>query len=112
MSYGTATAIGSGLSNTFKLLSVSQAAQACADYGNNTDYDDWFLPSKDELGKIYENRDVLNTTFKVGESECKYWSSSENDSYSAWRLVFSDGSWKGQTDRNVAWYVRPIRAFL
>ena len=106
------TAIGSGWSNTFKLLSVSgatfPAAQACADYGNGTGYDDWFLPSKDELNKIYENRSVLNTTFKAGE----YWSSSEARSNGAYRLNFSDGTWKNEVDRTYPWYVRPIRAFV
>ena len=106
------TAIGSGWSNTFKLLSVSgatfPAAQACADYGNGTGYDDWFLPSKDELNKIYENRDVLNTTFKTD----KYWSSSEAASYGAWRLDCNANKWENEVDRDIAWYVRPIRAFV
>ena len=115
-SYGsTATAIGSGLSNTLNLLSKSgvtfPAAQACATYGDNTDYDDWFLPSKDELNKIYENRNVLNTTFKEGTGD-QYWSSSETSGNGTWRLDFNAGTWNNQVDRSIAWYVRPIRAFL
>ena len=117
-SYGTGTGIGSGWSNTKKLesagISKFPAAKACADYSVTVDgqtYDDWFLPSKDELNKIYENRDELkNTTFKEGE----YWSSSEvaNTGIGAWRLVFNAYSWKSEVDRTTPWYVRPIRAFL
>ena len=112
-SYGTETGIGSGLSNTYKLLSSASdnlrfpASQACADYGNNTDYDDWFLPSKDELNEIYENRDALGTTFKTDD---KYWSSSQYSSYYAWTQLYDNGG-QYNSDFTTDYYVRPVRAF-
>ena len=37
------------------------------------DYQDWYLPSKNELKKIYDN---LNNANLIGEKPRKYWSSS------------------------------------
>ncbi len=69
LSVGTDTAIGSGKTNTDALSSVMgetayhgkrrtdkevHAAKACADYLFN-DYEDWFLPSEDELEFMYIN---------------------------------------------------------
>ena len=58
----TATAIGTGKTNTVTITShVGQgnyAAWVCHTHVVVTDgftYDDWFLPSKDELNEIYEN---------------------------------------------------------
>lgn len=53
----------------------------------------WFMPSKDELDLIYENRTVI--TDQGGdafETNTFYWSSSEANSDSAWYQYFSAGT--------------------
>lgn len=78
-------------------------------------YDDWFLPSFDELEKMYENlhsgEDENATTFSpIGDFSGVYWSSSEFDSGETWALDFDTSS--GLTDfKNNNNYVRPIRQF-
>ena len=52
------------------------AAKVCDDYAiivGGVTYDDWFLPSKDELYKLYLNKDKIG-----GFTDAWYWSSSEN----------------------------------
>ena len=109
--FGTRTEIGTGKRNTELIVSKSteiwnNAARACMDYSING-YDDWFLPSKDELDLMYVNRKKIG-----GFDSYYYWSSSE-DSYSAdyvWRQGFGSG---GQYDSNRDHEnrVRPLRAF-
>ena len=108
----TGTAIGTGLTNTSIIIgaqgSGSYAAQLCADYtvtvGGNT-YNDWFLPSKDELNQLYVNRAAIG-----GFTEGSYWSSTENAYYYAWFQNFFNGF---QLTNSKAYpiYVRAVRAF-
>ena len=54
----TETAIGSGQANTKKLLGTSTTpyiAGICDDLKIDDCYDDWYLPSRDELLEIYKN---------------------------------------------------------
>ena len=106
-----------GAGNTVAIITQSghirSAAQHCADlaYGG---YDDWYLPSKDELNQVYLNRAAINTTATANGGEILirsfYWSSSETTSLIACRQNFVDGS---QTFINkiANQRVRPIRAF-
>ena len=110
------TGIGTGWSNNLTLSGDAfPAAKACRDYGNGSDYDDWFLPSKDELLAMYEKRTeiggFLNTSTVI------YWSSSESinsttDPQSAAAAVvnFNTGICY-DNPRSNAGNVRPIRAF-
>jgi hypothetical protein len=62
----------------------SVAAKLCAEliYGG---YDDWFLPSRDELALIHTN---LCRCCPCDWSEYSYWSSSEDSECCAWQLNF------------------------
>ena len=87
----TGTAIGTGSTNTNLIVSAqgagSYAAKLCADLVLNG-YDDWFLPSRDELQIISNNRVALGE-FSDCISMCgccTYWSSSEIDAQSAYAL--------------------------
>lgn len=69
-------------------------------------YDDWYLPSRDELVKFYEVRDYL----PGGYSASYYWSSSETEANYAWWLntypMYTDA-----VDKKWAYAIRPIRSF-
>ena len=108
-----ATAIGTGATNTQKIIAtyanVTNAASLCTNY-NGGGYNDWFLPSKDELNQLF-----LNLTAKgVGNmSATNYWSSSNYISKGiayAWAQYFSNGN---QYYFNEYFYlnVRAVRAF-
>ena len=114
-SKGTGSDIGAGWSNA-RILSGSAfiAASACGAYGDNTDYDDWFLPSKAELEEMYNKRT------EIGGFDCEastgtywYWSSSEGYMYSdAYAISFNNGTEEEMNDRCVCSFkVRPVRAF-
>ena len=107
----TSTAVGKGKSNTESIVKrlgtgTYYAAKACSDYTYNG-YDDWFLPSKDELNLMYTNlcNDGLGN-FR----NSYYWSSSEYSSGSAWKQYFSSG-FQDSSYRDNFYYVRPIRRF-
>jgi len=101
---GTGTAIGTGKKNTALILkadSGAPAAKACRDYG-----DDWFLPSKDELTKLFDALVLNNLDSSI------YWSSSQNSIGDAHTMRFFGGSQDtGPVQKGTAFYVRAIRAF-
>lgn len=99
------TALGTGMQNTIDIISVacptaSFAAKECADLIENG-YKDWYLPSQDELYKLYENR-LLIGGFTTTEGDCSqivngkagsaYWSSSELYSGIPYVLDFKTGN--------------------
>ena len=109
------TAIGTGRANTIAIVNVlgtstSYAARACAEKSitnNGTVYDDWFLPSKDELNKMYANTAIIG-----GFSSSFYWSSTELDYNAAW-YQYLGGVYQGDIfyyKEYIRW-VRAIRAF-
>jgi hypothetical protein len=111
---GTDTGVGTGKRNTTTRASMlkkegeaMRAAQVVSvpQYGG---YDDWFLPSKDELNLMYENLKQK----RIGNfSNDIYWSSSnEGGIYQAWQTDFSDGSQKTAW-RNTDALVRAVRQF-
>ena len=56
----TGTAVGTGAANTQKIIAVqgrtyNYAALVCANYSGGG-YSDWFLPSKDELFLLYQQK--------------------------------------------------------
>ena len=56
------TALGTGSANTTAIINIqgvgNYAASICRNY-NGGGYNDWFLPSKDELYKLYLNQGVV-----------------------------------------------------
>ena len=111
----TATAVGTGSANTTAIISSqgntgSHAAKLCADYTNNETgtgvFSDWFLPSKDELNKIWENRIAIGNL-----ATNYYWSSSEVDASNAMVQYFSEGYSSDWRLKNSTRYVRAIRSF-
>ena len=126
MEVGTEEAVGKGKSNTEALVKAmgedaytsnngtkkeTYAAKACNDYSLTVDgilYDEWFLPSKNELNRMKTN--LYENGF--GNFQNALWSSTENGSDYAWYCPStSDSSCK--MERDYYWVkVRPVRAFL
>ena len=120
ISGASGTAIGTGNQNTIEIInSCGQAdipARLCADLVVGG-YSDWYLPSKDELDKLFINRLAIggfNTSGMSGGSGW-YWSSSIIQNYDAWGKYFVSGSNQGQSYNYVSMYapnsVRAIRSF-
>jgi hypothetical protein len=110
----TRTAIGAGFSNTLAIVGQSgggstenKAATVSRAYRGPNNLTDWFLPSKDELKALYNNR-----AYVPGAPGFYIWSSSEATRTTAWRQYFyfdaqeTDGK---QYTEGAA--VLPIRAF-
>ena len=69
-------------------------------------YDDWFLPSKNELNELYKQKDVVGGF----ASSDYYWSSLEFDSGQASKQSFGTGN-RYISTKNFNDYVRAVRAF-
>jgi hypothetical protein len=102
--------IGGGKSNTEKVALASKDNQIASRLCNELilgGYDDWFLPSMDELNLMYTNLKIS----KIGKlSDALYWSSSETDFNNAWLQDFATGVQKEHHVNKIA-RVRAIRAF-
>ena len=102
------TAIGTGNKNTIDIMNGCSesgiAARLCGDLVL-AGYSDWYLPSKDELARLYENRVAVG-----GFASAYYWSSTEYGSNSAWGQNFGYGL-QNNYDKGSAPRVRAVRAF-
>ncbi len=91
----TSTEIGTGQANTDAIIAqggVPNAAKACADYSKEiggVTYDDWFLPSKGELHRMYVGLHADGAGNFAAE---EYLSSSEASASAPWSLHFGDGT--------------------
>ena len=105
---GTYTALGTGQLNTSAIINVCNtpgiAARICNDLVQNG-YDDWYLPSIDELNKLYLNRIAIGG-FVLSSN---YWSSSEFDANTAYVQNF--GGFIGTTNKSNFNLVRAVRSF-
>jgi hypothetical protein len=120
--YATGTAVGTGASNTAKIVAAqgggTYAASVCNDYiatNGNEVYEDWFLPSKDELSYIYTNL-YLNKTGNYNQG-LPFWTSSEatvmgTQSYKyAWELYLYNGVAAEDSSKTYYFYAVPVRMF-
>jgi hypothetical protein len=104
----TAIILGTGNANTNTIVSVqgagNYAAKLCYDLVLNG-YSDWYLPSFNELWKLYLNKITIG-----GFSNNLYWSSSENDLSGAAALNFST-EFVSNAAKILTLYVRAVRSF-
>jgi len=111
---GTLPEIGKGKSNTQLMIEELKkrdeertAAQLCAELTLGK-YNDWFLPSKDELNHLYLNLKL----FGVGKFvDNWYWTSTQLENYDVWLLNFETGQMDQMFFKYHMYRVRPIRAF-
>ena len=108
----TGYAIGTGMANTTAIISIqgntgSYAAKLARNYSDGI-YHDWYLPSSEELNKLYINR----ATIKNFDSQ-PYWSSSDfghDYTYVAISQNFSNGL-QGNSIKSSIFKVRAVRKF-
>jgi len=92
------TAIGTGNQNTIDIEAGCTTSGTAADICANLTlggYSDWFLPSIDELNKMYLNigqGNALGLGNIGGFANNYYWSSTEDDNYFAWNQSFTSGT--------------------
>lgn len=103
--------IGTGNMNTQTIVSGCTAigipARLCNDLVVES-YSDWYLPSVDELDKLFKNRDLIG-----GFSSGNYWSSTEDISTHAWGYTFinSNQTGGGIGEKSIKMHVRAVRSF-
>ena len=102
--------IGTGESNTLiivtKCTTSGIAARLCYDLVLNG-FNDWFLPSKDELNLMYTN---LKLNGKGSFSNVFYWSSTEGGDQTGWCQDFANGVQDYNFKTN-NYHVRAVRKF-
>ena len=109
----TGTIIGTGLSNTNTIItsqgptSTNYAAGLARAYTGGG-FTDWYLPSINELGKLYLNR-VLIGGF-ISTSNTNYWSSTEESAFFSFYYDFSNVN-SSYSVKNDIYRVRAIRSF-
>lgn len=111
-----ATSSTNGSANTTTIINVygntgTYAARMCRTY-NGGGFNDWFLPSNDQLFKLSGYQDIVGG-FPPGCFLCNfnYWSSTEYDYFRAWDQNFNYGSTFNNSQKNQMSYVRAVRAF-
>jgi len=104
----TGSALGTGETNTNTIVAVegagNYAAKLCSDLVLNG-FSDWYMPSKDELNKLYLNQIAIG-----GFGAFNYWCSTEFDIQAAWLQSFTNGS-QNPGSKNIPAHLRPIRNF-
>ena len=134
---GTATAIGSGYQNTKAMFDVGNdntavsagaLAYAYTVTVSGVVYDDWYLPSKDELNQMCKwQRGITGEALTNLTTVCTggtlnsgvgaqgfgsgYWTSTEVNDFTVWNQNFENGGQRNNTAKQEGGRVRPIRAF-
>ncbi len=102
--------IGTGYQNTIDIVSGCStpdiAARVCYNLTLNG-FSDWYLPSIDELGKLYLKKNTIG-----GFISAYYWSSTEQSALKAWAKHFSSGTQSPEfKQQSLGVQTRAIRKF-
>lgn len=107
----TDTDVGSGRSNTNAIVDEygdrPYAARLCSEFSFNG-YDDWFLPSLEELREMYRQRRYLD--IYPNDYGMIFWSSSEQDGGRVWSIDFATGEAQAR-NAGSTFRVRAVRRF-
>jgi Protein of unknown function (DUF1566) len=104
--------IGGGKANTALIIAdqiTLNGARFCNEYSvtmGGITYEDWYLPSIDELHLLYLQKDIVG-----GFASSNYWSSTEYSTNGAWFQNFSSGLQVRDGNKTTGQPVRAIRAF-
>ena len=105
---GTNVVLGKGKINTDAIMNNCSQTGIAAELCDNlilNGYSDWFLPSKNELEKVYQIRNYTNNF-----QNYYYWSSSQDTNTTAWMKNFNGGA-TGTGNKNGNYVVRAVRYF-
>ena len=114
--------LGSGYQNTLDIINfdcitelgdTNTASELSVELIHNG-FDDWYLPSRDELYYMYLNigKGGIGENYNVGMfSNSSYWSSTESNSFNAWTVNFTTGSSISMLKNTFSNQVRAIRSF-
>jgi hypothetical protein len=79
-------------------------------YRGPNNLSDWYLPSKDELKKLFDSRNTVGYA-PGGLTFSSYFSSSEYNASNAYYQDFNTGLQGGSGRKDASVHVRPVRAF-
>ncbi len=100
---------GGGLTYAARICNELQVTEGSKTYG------DWYLPSKQELNLLYQNKATIDATATANGGSffatSFYWSSTDYDQFSAWEQRFSDGVQYYNNKVNNFESIRAVRAF-
>jgi len=107
--------IGTGYQNTLDIEAgcseIPIAAGEALAYASDG-YDDWYLPSKDELEEIYNSIAQGSAEGNIGVFQNHlYWSSSEFNINGAWGFNFANNGGASADGKSNTFRVRAIRSF-
>lgn len=110
----TSVALNSGSTNTMQIMSAmancdlfsNYAAKFCSDLVLNG-YSDWFLPSKEELNKLFINLYPQH----IGDINSPEYLSSSSDTNGVWYQIVPNYSQQTSGGADASLNVRPIRYF-
>ena len=106
---GTSKDIGTGKTNTETIVaalgrSTTYAARFCDEYVLNG-YDDWFLPSENEMKELHAQQDIVGNF-----SNLMYWGSTESDADNAYFLNLITG-FENYYGKSSYGSIRAVRTF-
>jgi gliding motility-associated-like protein len=111
------TVLGTGSANTTKIIGTANntpatAASIARAYAGGG-FNDWYLPSKDELNLLYLNigKGASGGNQNIGNfASNDYWSSSQVATATGWKESFTNGTALADT-KTINHYVRAVRSF-
>ena len=86
---GTSAAIGTGQANTTLIINAGATSGSAAVLCNNlveNGYSDWYLPSLNEFGKLFDNQSYIG-----GLNTNVYWTSTQVDTNNAYAQAGDSG---------------------
>ena len=112
--FNNGSAIGTGYQNTIDIVNQGCSTAELCYSSTQEGYDDWFLPSKDELNQMYMYKASINATAPSNGGDALaldyYLSSTEYFSYKAHGQRFSSGE-QVTLNKNESHKVRAVREF-
>ena len=106
----TGTGIGAGYANTAAMIAQSPTLGRAATVANayrGRNLTDWFLPSRDELMKLFQVKDEIDVTIPSNG----YWSSSQTSDTNAVFVAKTTFVGSNNVSKSLVLGVRAVRAF-